>query len=106
MAAERGGLEAAVRGRLRGLRERWVRGSRERGAAAAEPGSADGAEEAAEEVSALQALPVSETLLLLRRCAGPRKGEVCVNNPNSSLQQGKDSAVSRPSASGSRDNAP
>ena len=76
-AAGRGGLEAAVRGRLRELRERWAWGSRERGAAAAELGSAVGTEEAAEEVSALQALPVSETLLLLRHCAGPRKGAVC-----------------------------
>ncbi|XP_031465451.1 F-box only protein 4 [Phasianus colchicus] len=63
--AERGGLEAALRGRLRGLRERWAWGSRERGAAAAEPGSADGAEEAAEEVSALQALPIDVQLYIM-----------------------------------------
>lgn len=64
-AAERGGLEAAVRGRLRGLRERWAWGSRERGVAAAEPGPADGGEEAAEEVSALQALPIDVQLYIM-----------------------------------------
>uniref|UniRef100_A0A8C9F229 F-box protein 4 n=1 Tax=Pavo cristatus TaxID=9049 RepID=A0A8C9F229_PAVCR len=64
-AAERGGLEAAVRGRLRGLRERWAWGSRERGAAAAEPGPADGGVEAAEEVSALQALPIDVQLYIM-----------------------------------------
>lgn len=56
--AERGGLEAAVRGRLRGLKERWARGLRERAEAASQPGPAGGEGEA-EEASALQALPVS-----------------------------------------------
>jgi len=105
-AAERGGLEAAVRGRLRGLRERWAWGSRERGAAAAEPGPADGGEEAAEEVSALQALPVSESLLPLWRYAEPRNGAVCGDSPKFLAAAGKDSVVPRPSATGSGDNSP
>lgn len=105
-AAERGGLEAAVRGRLRGLRERWAWGSRERGAAAAEPGPADGGEEAAEEVSALQALPVSESLLPLWRYAEPRNGAVCGGSPKFLAAAGKDSVVPRPSATGSGDNSP
>ncbi|XP_031413093.1 F-box only protein 4-like [Meleagris gallopavo] len=44
---------------------RWAWGSRERGAAAAELGSAVGTEEAAEEVSALQALPIDVQLYIM-----------------------------------------
>lgn len=59
-AEERGGLEAAVRGGLRVLRERWMRGTRERGVTAAFAGAPHPSlPEDAEEVSALQALPVS-----------------------------------------------
>lgn len=54
-AEQRGaGLEAAVRGGLRVLRERWMRGTRECGGTAPAP-LPDGAEG----VSALQTLPVS-----------------------------------------------
>lgn len=57
---ERGGLEAAVRGGLRILRERWMRGTRERSGTAAFAGPpCPSLPEDVEEVSALQALPVS-----------------------------------------------
>lgn len=60
-AEEWGGLEAAVRGRLRILRERWRRGTREGGATTAFSGlSPPSFPEKAEKVSALQTLPVSE----------------------------------------------
>ncbi|XP_062456085.1 F-box only protein 4 isoform X2 [Rhea pennata] len=65
--AEGGRLEAAVRGRLRGLRERWARGGRERerGGAVAGPGPGPGGAEAAEEVSALEALPLDVQLHIM-----------------------------------------
>ncbi|NXM28593.1 FBX4 protein, partial [Oxyruncus cristatus] len=55
-----GGLEAAVRGGLRVLRERWMRGGRERAAPphAALPGDA-------EEASALQRLPIDVQLNIM-----------------------------------------
>ncbi|XP_064358922.1 F-box only protein 4-like [Dromaius novaehollandiae] len=63
--AEGGRLEAAVRGRLRGLRERWARGARERGGAEAAAGPGPGGGEAAEEASALQALPIDVQLRIM-----------------------------------------
>ncbi|XP_074711879.1 F-box only protein 4 [Strix uralensis] len=65
-AEERGSLEAVVRGRLRLLRERWTRGIRERGgtAAFADPPRPALPEEA-EEVSALQALPIDVQLNIM-----------------------------------------
>ncbi|NXT76440.1 FBX4 protein, partial [Zapornia atra] len=62
-AEERGGLEAAVRGRLRVLRERWMRGNRERGGTADPPHPA--LPEDAEEMSALQALPIDVQLNIM-----------------------------------------
>ncbi|KAM6228468.1 LOW QUALITY PROTEIN: F-box only protein 4-like [Spheniscus humboldti] len=63
MAAERDAMEAAVCVRLRVMRERWARGTRERGGATtAGGGPAGGGGEAAEEVSALQALPIDVQL--------------------------------------------
>ncbi|XP_050184687.1 F-box only protein 4 [Myiozetetes cayanensis] len=61
-----GGLEAAVRGGLRVLRERWMRGSRERGgtaAFAAPPHPALPGD--AEEASALQRLPIDVQLNIM-----------------------------------------
>ncbi|NXX23626.1 FBX4 protein, partial [Podargus strigoides] len=63
---ERGGLEAAVWGRLRILRERWMRGSRERGGIAAFAVPPHPAlPQDAEEVSALQALPIDVQLNIM-----------------------------------------
>ncbi|NXR13773.1 FBX4 protein, partial [Semnornis frantzii] len=65
-AEERGGLEAALLGRLRLLRERWMRGPRERSAAAT---SADrlppALPEDAEEVITLQMLPIDVQLHIM-----------------------------------------
>ncbi|NXG84877.1 FBX4 protein, partial [Stercorarius parasiticus] len=63
---ERGGLEAAVRGGLRILRERWMRGTRERGGTAMFAGPPHPSlPEDAEEVSALQALPIDVQLNIM-----------------------------------------
>ncbi|XP_074426533.1 F-box only protein 4 isoform X1 [Larus michahellis] len=63
---ERGGLEAAVRGGLRILRERWMRGTRERSGTAAFAGPpCPSLPEDVEEVSALQALPIDVQLNIM-----------------------------------------
>ncbi|KAM4878495.1 F-box only protein 4 [Sylvia borin] len=64
-AAEHGGagLEAAVRGGLRVLRERWMRGTREGGGAAPDPLPA--APDSAEGVSTLQTLPIDVQLNIM-----------------------------------------
>ncbi|XP_069736227.1 F-box only protein 4 [Phaenicophaeus curvirostris] len=59
-AGERGGLEAAVRGGFRVLRERWMRGNRER-AVPTHPALP----EDAEAVSALQTLPIDVQLNIM-----------------------------------------
>lgn len=59
-AEERGGLEAAVRGRLHILRERWRRRNAANVSAAFAGPSPPSFLEEAEKVSALQTLPVSE----------------------------------------------
>ncbi|NWI70624.1 FBX4 protein, partial [Todus mexicanus] len=69
-AEERGGLEAALRGRLRLLRERWTWGNRERSSGgatnAALPASPRPAlPEEAEEASGLQALPIDVQLHIM-----------------------------------------
>lgn len=62
-AEERGGLEAAVLGRLRLLRERWMRGPRERGGTDTCAGPLPPARpEDGEEVMTLQMLPVRGAL--------------------------------------------
>ncbi|XP_032849150.2 F-box only protein 4 isoform X1 [Tyto alba] len=60
---ERGGLEAVVRGSFRLLRERWARRIRDRGGTAGPPPPA--LPEEAEEVSALQALPIDVQLNIM-----------------------------------------
>ncbi|NXX98235.1 FBX4 protein, partial [Centropus bengalensis] len=62
---ERGGLEAAVRGGLRVLRERWMRGSRERGAVALAVPRDPALPEGAGEASALQTLPIDVQLNIM-----------------------------------------
>ncbi|NWV00417.1 FBX4 protein, partial [Upupa epops] len=63
-AAEGGGMEAAVLGRLRSLRERWTRGNRCRGWVS-EPPRLPGSEVEAEEGIALQELPINVQLNIM-----------------------------------------
>ncbi|NXY81863.1 FBX4 protein, partial [Alcedo cyanopectus] len=64
---ERTGLETAVRGRLRVLRERWTRGSRERGGTTSGPEitPCPALPENAEEASTLQTLPIDVQLHIM-----------------------------------------
>ncbi|XP_008491716.2 F-box only protein 4 isoform X1 [Calypte anna] len=64
-AEERGGLEAVSRGGLRVLRERWRRGIRECGIAAFADPPPPALPEDAEEVCALQALPIDVKLNIM-----------------------------------------